>query len=87
MSFRPVSRESLEGLRRLREDAIARGDDCLGTLLAGIELYVVLGREFELLESMRHFAHEMEECVANTPTAAELERLYFLDPPPTDRPA
>jgi hypothetical protein len=83
MSCTPVSPESLSALRRLREEAMARGDDCLATMLAGIELYLALGREFELLEVMRHFAHEMEESVANTPTAKELERLYFLDPPPS----
>ena len=85
MSCKPVSQESLQSLRVLREAASQRGDECLATLLAGIELYVTLGREFELLETMREFAHGMEESVENTPTAKELERLYFMDPPPEER--
>lgn len=50
-------------------------------LLAGVELYAVLGREFELLEVMRTFAHEMHESVQGTPTAKELEELFNREPP------
>ena len=40
-----------------------------------------LGREFELLETMRTFAHEMHEAVQGTPTAKELEELFNREPP------
>jgi hypothetical protein len=66
----------MEGLRRLRQDASDRGDECLAMLLAGVELYVSVGREWELLETMRQFAHDADEMVRNTPSAAELRRLY-----------
>jgi len=45
-------------------------------LLAGIDVYTSVGRELELLEIMRKFAHDAEEMVRNTPSAAELKRLY-----------
>jgi hypothetical protein len=45
-------------------------------LLAGVDLYASVGREWELLEVMRKFAHDSEEMVRNTPSAAELKRLY-----------
>jgi len=45
-------------------------------LLAGVEVYASVGREWELLETMRKFAHEAEDMVRNTPTAADLRRLY-----------
>jgi hypothetical protein len=35
-----------------------------------------VGREWELLEIMRKFAHEAEEMVRNTPTVSELKCLY-----------
>ena len=76
----PTSPESLAALRRLRKEATSRGDHCLGVILAGVELYVSLGREFELLEVMKTFADEMKGPVENTPTAAELKRLYEWDP-------
>ena len=44
-------------------------------------LYAVLGREFELLEIMRTFAHEMHEAVEGTPSIKELEDLFNRDPP------
>jgi hypothetical protein len=71
-------------LRRLREEVDGRGDECMGMLLAGLEVYITVGREWELLEVMRKFAHEAEDMVRNTPTAAELKRLYEQedDPPP-----
>ena len=82
MACRPASQESLESLRRLQRDAAARGDECLSLLLAGVELYVRVGREFELLELMRQSAEEMRESVINTPTAEELTRLFERDGPP-----
>ena len=45
-------------------------------LLAGVEVYASVGREWELLETMRKFAHDAEEMVRSTPSAAELKRLY-----------
>jgi len=45
-------------------------------LLAGVDLYTSVGREWELLEIMRKFAHDAEEMVHNTPSAAELKKLY-----------
>jgi hypothetical protein len=35
-----------------------------------------VGREWELLEIMRKFAHDSEEMVRNTPSVAELRKLY-----------
>lgn len=49
-------------------------------LLAGVEMYAAVGREWELLETMRKFAHEAEEMVRNTPSAAELKKLYDSEP-------
>jgi len=43
--------------------------------------YATLGREFELLETMRAFAQEMHEAVQGTPTARELEELFNREPP------
>jgi hypothetical protein len=71
----------LESIRRLREEVEERGDRRLALLLAGVELYATLGREFELLEIMRAFAHEMHEAVQGTPTAHELEELFNREPP------
>jgi len=48
-------------------------------LLAGVDLYVAVGREWELLEVMRKFAHDSEEMVRKTPSAAELKKLYEQD--------
>ena len=48
-------------------------------LLAGIDMYAAVGREWELLEIMRKFAHDAEEMVRNTPSAAELKRLFDRD--------
>lgn len=63
-------------LRRLQGEVRERGDECLATLLAGVEMYAAVGREWELLEIMRNFAHHAEEMVHNTPSAAELQKLY-----------
>jgi hypothetical protein len=45
-------------------------------LLAGVDVYTAVGREWELLEIMREFAHDAEEMVNNTPSAAELKNLH-----------
>jgi hypothetical protein len=49
--------------------------------LAGLELYALLGREFDLLEIMRSFAHDMQLAVDGTPTVRDLEELFDRDPP------
>lgn len=84
MVCQPPHPDSMDGLRRLREEVNQRGDRCLGMLLAGVEVYTCIGREMELLEVMRKFAHDAEDMVLNTPTAAELKKLY--DRPDTDGP-
>jgi hypothetical protein len=81
MVCHPPHPDSFESLRRLREEVKQRGDDCLSLLLAGVDVYVSVGREWELLEVMRQFAHDAEDMVRNTPTAAELKRLYERDDP------
>jgi hypothetical protein len=65
----------------LRDDARRRGDHTFSVVLSGVELYVSLGREFELLELMKQFAEDMRESVENTPTAEELRRLFNQEPP------
>ena len=79
MVCQPPHSESIEGLRRLQREVKQRGDDCLAMLLAGIDVYAAVGREWELLEVMRKFAHDAEEMVRNTPSAAELKKLYERD--------
>jgi hypothetical protein len=81
MPWRPTNPESLELLRQARREIAERGDSRLALLLAGVELYAVLGREFDLLEVMRSFAHDMHQAVEGTPTALELEQLFDRDPP------
>jgi hypothetical protein len=81
MSWQPTSDESMELLRRLRRRVAERGDRRLELLLAGVELYATLGREFELLEIMRAFAHDMHTAVEGTPSAKELEELFNREPP------
>ena len=76
MVCQPPHSESIEGLRRLQREVKQRGDDCLAMLLAGVDVYAAVGREWELLEVMRNFAHEAEEMVRNTPSASDLKRLY-----------
>lgn len=76
MVCQPPDPESIMALRRLRKQVKERGDECLATLLAGVEMYIAVGREWELLEIMRKFAHEAEEMVRDTPSAAELKKLY-----------
>ena len=87
MPWQPTSPESLESIRRLRQEVEAHGDRRLALLLAGVELYATLGREFELLETMRAFAHEMHEAVQGTPTARQLEELFNREPPAGSRSA
>jgi hypothetical protein len=81
MPWRPTTPESLELLRQVRREIAERGDGRLALLLAGVELYAVLGREFDLLEIMRGFAHDMHHAVEGTPTVRELEQLFERDPP------
>jgi len=71
----------LELLHRFRHEIAQRGDQRLALLLAGVELYALLGREFELLEVMRSFAHDMHEAVEGTPSARELEELFNRELP------
>ncbi len=79
MACQPPHPESLTDLRRLREQILQRGDECLALLLGGVDVYASVGREWELLEIMRKFAHEAEDMVQNTPTAAELKKLFERD--------
>jgi len=81
MPWRPTSPEALELLHRFRHEIAQRGDQRLALLLAGVELYALLGREFELLEVMRSFAHDMHEAVEGTPSARELEELFNRELP------
>ena len=81
MPWRPTSRESIELLRQFRREIAERGDANLALIIAGVELYALLGREFDLLEIMRAFAHDMRVAVEGTPTVRELEELFERDPP------
>ena len=65
----------------INEAVVERGDERLALLLAGVELYATLGREYEVLDIMRVFAHEMHEAVQGTPTAIELDELFNREPP------
>jgi len=76
MGCQPPHPDSLAGLRRIRAEVRQRGDECLALLLDGVEVYASVGREWELLEIMRQFAHDAEDMVRNTPTAAELKKLF-----------
>jgi len=81
MSWHPTDPESIEQIRRLRYEVAERGDSRLALVLAGVELYATLGREYELLEVMRTFAHDMHDAVQGTPTAKELEELFNREHP------
>lgn len=81
MHWRPTNPESLELLRKARHEIAEHGDARLALMLAGVELYAVMGREFDLLEIMRTFAHEMHQAVEETPSVRELEQLFERDPP------
>ena len=76
MVCQPPHPDSVNSLRKLREEVSGRGDECLALLLAGIDVYTSIGREWELLEIMRKFAHESEEMVRSTPSADDLRKLY-----------
>jgi len=76
MGCQPPHSESLNSLRELQREVAGRGDECLAMLLAGVEAYVVVGREWELLDVMRKFAHEAQDMVQNTPTADDLRKLF-----------
>ena len=76
MACQPPHPDSILGLRELQREVRERGDECLAMLLAGIDLYIAIGREWELLEIMRKFAHDAEDMVRNTPSVAELKKLY-----------
>jgi hypothetical protein len=76
MACQPPHPDSILGLRELQREVSERGDECLAMLLAGIDLYTAIGREWELLEIMRKFAHDAEDMVRNAPSAAELKKLY-----------
>lgn len=76
MACNPPHPDSIAALRQLTEEVDRRGDHCLALLLGGVDMYVSIGREWELLEIMRNFAHEADEMVRNTPSASELKRLY-----------
>lgn len=88
MICQPPHDDSMASLRRLQQEAKKRGDNCLAMILAGVDVYVSVGREAELLEIMRDFAHGAEDMVRNTPSADELKKLYerdeaeFPDAPP-----
>lgn len=81
MPWRSTNPESLDALRRVRHEIAERGDARLALLLAGVELYAMLGREYDLLEVMRSFAHDMHQAVEGTPTVRELEELFDREPP------
>ncbi|MDQ1469740.1 MAG: hypothetical protein QOJ99_1220 [Bryobacterales bacterium] len=85
MACPPPHPESLDSLRRLRDEVRDRGDECLAMLLAGVDVYTTVGREWELLETMRKFAHDAEDMVRNTPSAAELRKLYEREDPEPKR--
>ena len=76
MGCQPPHSESLNSLRKLQEEVAGCGDDCLAMLLAGLNAYVAVGREWELLDVMRKFAHDAQYMVANTPTADDLRKLF-----------
>jgi hypothetical protein len=84
MKWQPVTPDSHSALKRLREQAQQAGDETFQVLLSGVDLYVSLGREYELIEAMRAFADEVRESVENTPTAEDLDRLYRLEGPAAD---
>jgi hypothetical protein len=80
MHCQPVSDPSRHELLKLRDRAQERGDDCLAILLTGVDLYVSIGKEIELLEMMRDYADHMRDAIEHTPSAKELEELYHWNP-------
>ncbi len=79
MGCHPASSESIRELRELRDRAADRGDECLSALLAGIDLFVALGRELEVLDALRGMAQDVRHAAEHTPTAEDLRRLYDMD--------
>jgi hypothetical protein len=76
----PISEDSKHELLSLRDRAQRRGEECLSLLLTGIDLYLSIGREVELLEMMRDYAEQMRDVIEGTPSAKELEQLYQRNP-------
>lgn len=85
MNWTHVTADSHAALRNLKAEAQKSGDETFQVLLSGLDLYIALGREYELIESMRHFADEVRDSVENTPTSADLERLYRQEGPTEGR--
>ncbi len=81
MSCIPPSEQSMQQLRSLRSITAERGEECLSALLAGIDLYVSLGQEIELLQMMRDHSASLRESVEGTPSPDELRRLYNDEDP------
>ena len=71
-----MSNERLEDIEALIAKTRDRGDECFAVLLEGIRMYVALGREMDLLESMRDFEREVRPAVEGTPSADQLQQLY-----------
>ena len=80
MPCHPISDESRHDLLELRDRAHHRDERCFATLLTGIDLFLSLGKEIELLEMMRDYADHMRDAIENTPSAQELEELYHWNP-------
>ncbi len=81
MGCHPPHPDSIAALRRAQKQVRQNGDDCLAMLLCGLEMYTAVGREWELLDIMRKFAHDSDDMVRNTPSAEELKKLYERDSP------
>ena len=76
----PISEDSRHELLSLRDRAERRGEERLCLLLTGVDLYLSIGREVELLEMMRDYAEGLRDAIEGTPSAKELERLYQQNP-------
>ena len=76
----PISEDSRHELLSLRDRAQRRGEERLALLLTGLDLYLSIGREVELLEMMRDYAEQMRDEIEGTPSAKELEQLYQRNP-------
>lgn len=76
----PISEDSRHRLLELRDRVHRRGEDCLAILLTGVDLFVSIGKEIELLEMMRAYADHMRDAIEHTPSAKELEDLYHWNP-------
>jgi hypothetical protein len=71
-----VSDWSLHNLEELITSSRSRGEMYFAALLEGVKMYVLTGREFELLEIMRRFEREIRPAVEGTPSIGEMEALY-----------